>query len=509
MMKAIFFLFLQLLASSAFAQKEDYFWFFGSKTPPDSIYSTCTIDFNNSPPQINLRYEFVGFNMTNASISDSLGNLICYTNGTVLLNSNGEVIENGNDLHSPTSFPFGFTALQGGIIFPFPGHVSKFLFISGTMIFEALSGSHLNPLTYSTIDMAANNGAGKVTDKNIPFNFDTLQFGKLQGLPHANGRDWWLVVPPDKDKNEFYKFLITPDGVTLHDKQALGNLAYPGLGQAVFSPDGQWYGIYDWFGNVGGSESSSIQLFRFDRCSGQLSDPVQVVYENLGLPGGIAFSANSRFMYVSAWDKIHQFDLWTPDILASKITVAEYDGFLDERGLPTRFFTMKLAPDNKIYVSVSNLDSRYLHVIDQPDSLGIACNVLQHNVILPIYNLFSIPNHPVFRLGKMPGSPCDTLGIDGPPVATKELELPVGEIVISPNPASGSLHINSVNCTWQPREVVIFDALGREVLRRAHPATVRSFTIRLSELADGVYFCRVGDGRGHWKTLQLSILGNR
>ncbi|MCF8246335.1 MAG: T9SS type A sorting domain-containing protein [Saprospiraceae bacterium] len=484
-MRPFLFLFFVCSTLSAFAQKEDYFWFFGSKTPPDSIYSTCTIDFNNSPPQINLRYEFIGFNMTNASISDSLGNLLCYTNGAVLFNAVGDVIENGHDLHSPTSFPFGFTALQGGIIFPFPDHADKFIFISGVMKLDAIADPHLNPMTYTTIDMTANNGAGEVIEKNMPFNYDTLHFGKLHGLPHANGRDWWLVVPPDKDKNEFYKFLITPNGVSLYDKQQLGDLAYPGLGQAVFSPNGEWYAIYDWFGIIGSFQGSSIQLFRFDRCTGQLSDPIKMVYENLGLPGGVAFSANSRFMYVSAWDKIHQFDLWATDVLASKITVAEYDGFLDERGLATRFFTMKLAPDNKIYISVSNYDSRYLHVIDQPDSLGIACNVQQHSVVLPIYNLFSIPNTPVFRIGKMVGSPCDTILS-----SSVEVNPDLVKFELHPNPASSFVEINcelpsGITASWQ-----LFNIAG-QLTSQVELTNTGQNLISLEGLQSGLYVYKV------------------
>jgi PKD repeat protein len=57
----------------------------------------------------------------------------------------------------------------------------------------------------------------------------------------------------------------------------------------------------------------------------------------------------------------------------------------------------------------------YLHVINEPDSLGLACEVCQHCVELPSVNSFSMPNFPNYRLGHLEGSPCDTLR--APPVA--------------------------------------------------------------------------------------------
>jgi hypothetical protein len=74
----------------------------------------------------------------------------------------------------------------------------------------------------------------------------------------------------------------------------------------------------------------------------------------------------------------------------------------------------QLAPDGRIYMS-SNSGTRYLHVIEQPDSLGLACSVCQHCVELPSYNSFSIPNFPNYRLHHEVGSPCDTLR--SPPLA--------------------------------------------------------------------------------------------
>jgi hypothetical protein len=273
-----------------------------------------------------------------------------------------------------------------------------------------------------------------------------------------------------------------------------------GGGQNIFSPDGTKYVDFD--------RRNGIQIYDFDRCIGELNNPVIITFPETWIIGaGAAISPNSRFLYVDRDTAIYQFDLWASNIAASIDTVAIWDGFYTPgTSNPTVFGMMQLMPDNKIYL-LPGTSSPYYHYIANPNEQGDACNVVQHETELPSL-LYTIPTFPNYRLYDLPGSPCDTLGIDGPPVAAVEPELPRGEVVLSPNPASASLHVNSVNLPWQPREVALFDALGREVLRRAHPPTVRSFTLALPELAAGAYFCRVGDGRGHWKVVPLAIMGH-
>ena len=57
-----------------------------------------------------------------------------------------------------------------------------------------------------------------------------------------------------------------------------------------------------------------------------------------------------------------------------------------------------------------------LHTIEEPDFLGIDCNVNQHSIKLPVLHQ-SLPNFPNYRLGPIDGSSCDTLDLDNHPVA--------------------------------------------------------------------------------------------
>jgi len=101
---------------------------------------------------------------------------------------------------------------------------------------------------------------------------------------------------------------------------------------------------------------------------------------------GAAILANSRFLYVANDSVVFQYNLRAADINASRITVAICDGFMSP--IETAFVSMKLAPNGKIY-EVSN-GNDCLHVIENPDSAGLACNFRQHAIITPCYNGLSL-----------------------------------------------------------------------------------------------------------------------
>ncbi len=489
-----------------FAQKYDNHWIANYPfIPGPSLH----FDFSTSPPTITDETVTLPINWANVTMSDYDGNLLFYTNGIRVMNTANEMMENGDSLNWNDFTEF--TNAEDGALFslsfmglPAPGSDSLYYLICNVLDYDTVTIflDAAKSIMYSKIDVTANNGQGKVVEKNKLIGYAKASASFGNACRHGNGRDWWYLSGEDT-ASFYYRTLLTPDGFSSLEAQEIGYqppfyLYYSdGGGQDVFSPDGTKYVDFDpWNG---------VRIYDFDRCTGLLGNPALITFpEKLGWGLGAAISPNSRFLYVDSDTLVFQFDLWASDIAASIDTVAVWDGFYGPN--PTGFFFMQLMPDGKIYSLTGT--NPYYHYIANPDVKGDGCNVVQHEMELPS-KLFSIPTFPNYRLYDLPNSPCDTLGIDGPPVAVKELELPAGDIVLSPNPASCSLNINSVNCPWQPREVAIYDALGREVLRRAHPATVRSFTLALPELADGVYFCRLGDEKGHWKTLSLAIVGNR
>ncbi len=188
--------------------------------------------------------------------------------------------------------------------------------------------------------------------------------------------------------------------------QVIGDsILSPSLGQNVFSPDGTKFVELSMFSI---EEGNFLNIYDFDRCTGLLSNHKQITYLDNASSGGVAISPNSRFLYVSSFVNIYQYDLWAEDIEASKDTVATWDGFIIPPVFATTFFLAQLAPDGKIYISANN-GVQYLHVINSPNLPGELCDVCQHCVLLPTYNAFSMPNFPNYRLNALESSPCDTL----------------------------------------------------------------------------------------------------
>jgi hypothetical protein len=162
-------------------------------------------------------------------------------------------------------------------------------------------------------------------------------------------------------------------------------------------------------------------------------------------------------------------------------TVAVYDGFYSGNSAVV-FGLMQLAPDGKIYITPCSCP--YLHVINNPDLPGSACDVVQRGVQLPTWNYASMPYFPNYRLYDLPASPCDTLGIDTPISTIQQPDIPLVEGLLYPNPAQeqASLYLPG----WQGTgRVTITDALGRVVLEQVVSRDRTTFQVR--NWPSGVY----------------------
>lgn len=198
---------------------------------------------------------------------------------------------------------------------------------------------------------------------------------------------------------------------------------------------------------------------------------------------GVAVSASSRYLYVMLTTKIYQFDLHADNIEASKILVATYDGF-STGGFATTFYQGMLAPNGKIYITSTN-GVYTLHVIEEPDQPGLNCQVNQHGLETFTYHGFTVPNFPHFRTGPIDGSICDSLGIDGPPVAVDEVAVPTAVLKVWPNPASGMLSVQIPGSNTG--ELLWSDITGRIIRRQPVPMDTAQLDLDISDLAPGLY----------------------
>jgi hypothetical protein len=262
---------------------------------------------------------------------------------------------------------------------------------------------------YSKIDATANNGLGKVIDKNHLISEQGAMGGYVTVTKHANGRDWW-VVSHHKYLNKYYISLVTPDGVRPPLVQFIGDSNNQSCcGWTMFSPNGEKY--------FRCTPHDGVKIFDFDRCTGELSNPVRIdsLQTASSGPSGLSVSNDNHYLYVSTNRYVLQYDLTATDIAASRQLLAEVDwAHVPEIGT---FHHSLLAPDGKIYMISFNY-VQDMTVIHFPERQGAACKVEQHGFKLPaLYGNDFIFNFPHYRLGPIDGSACDTLGINNLPLA--------------------------------------------------------------------------------------------
>lgn len=437
-----------------------------------------------------------------ACMSDRAGNLLFYTNNCTVFDKNHEVMDNGEGLNPGqiqtywcSVNPFANPNDNSVVILPMPGDEQVYQIFHWD--YEAFNvgqpgGTQFGPLHlyHTVVDMSQNNGLGKVVSKNNLIISDTLSSCALQAVQHANGRDWWLLVP-EFNGNCYHKILLSTEGPQVMGKQCIGsNWGKYGGGSAHFTNIGTQYVRCD--------IEYGLNLFDFDRCNGLLSNPVHVPIgpQGMFLLNNMTISPSGRFVYYHTRKEIFQYDIGAQDIVNSKTLVATYDGFVSVN--QTDFYKSQLAPDGKIYIN-SFGSVYYLHVIEHPDSAGLACDVRQHAIELPNRHFAAMPNYPNYRLGALVGSPCDTLS-----VSTHELHPQQSQILIYPNPASGDISIEHTGGS-QIESVEMFDLAGRSIPILLHQGNMLKINRQLNSCKPGLYFLKINDDSGRSETKKIIV----
>ncbi len=334
-------------------------------------------------------------------------------------------------------------------------------------------------LYFTKVDMAGNQGQGKVLDKNHSFWANDTFTDGMTAVRHGNGRDWWLLYPR-KRSNGYTLFRFSPKGFSKPVHHFLGGIRKfeDWTSQMLFTPDGTKFIRTDPF--------NGTNIFDFDRCSGQLFNARKsITWENDTVGStGAAVSPNSRFLYISTSRQVFQFDLLASDIAATKTLIATYDGFTSK--FPCKYFKMLVAPDEKIYVSpISGCD--YLSVIHNPNEKGTACNFVPHDLKLFSYNYVGLPNFPNYRLGAMKGSPCDSL------TATAEL----GDrerFIITPNPSAGQIEMKLKKALSTVGIVQFYNLYGQLLLKKEIGMGETVLSLNLSDWSNGMYYVQIWQG---------------
>jgi hypothetical protein len=420
-----------LASASTFAQKQGNIWYFGNK---------IGMDFNTVPPTFLDTSAMGNSNVCGeshiegtASIADSTGQLLFYTNGKKVWNRIHEVMQSGSGLLGGTS------STQSSLIVPQPNSQTKFyLFTTDDFCNELANG-----FRYSVIDMCQAGGLGKVisSNKNILL-LDTVA-EKIAATRHANGIDYW-VVTHKYFSNEFYAFLLTEDGISDTVVSSVGSVhgvdpndMSDAIGQLKISPIGNWLAVSATNG------ANILDLFRFSDETGEVSGYINLNgTENYG-SYGIAFSQDGSKFYGGYF--IDQWDLSSgnsQEIVASRVRIGSenygHNGF-------------QLGPDGKIYI-VRPLES-FLDVIHSPNELGVDCNLEEEGYDLHgVETVYTVPSF-------IDSYDYGTAGDCSLGNSIQEGERL--EFLLYPNPVNEYLHVSAEFSA----EVSIHDIQSREVLR--------------------------------------------
>lgn len=424
LMKKIIFLICLFTNIVSYCQQYDYNILVGFRNT-DTIFNDYRgiTQFNFNTPSLNPvilydSFKIMDFDWTINNMSDLNGNYIFSYDGFVIQDSANQIMPNGYG---------GFTrqtsaadvSYQSGLILPLTKKDNYILFHEYHYLYPTFGTYFADGLYYSVIDMNKNSGKGSVILKNKVILKDTLDYGRMLAIKHANGRDWW-ILRGRYDMESFYTFLLSEDSIYQYSLQKIGDHQYIPFGCAAVSQQGdkivyisQHEGVLTGQGGVLGL---FLHFFDFDRCTGLLSNPKSIQVDNRkSLLMGGAFSPNGKFFYLSRIETIYQIDMTNSNILLD--TVASYDGFKyishGNFEIPTLFGFIQLAPDGRIYGSNSSRYQQYVFTINKPNEK--ACDIKQHSIKITDHSAF--PSFPNYRLGPIDGSSCDTLGIDNIPIA--------------------------------------------------------------------------------------------
>ncbi len=411
-MKLPFFICLLFAGRLTYAQNHDFFWPFGyDNGSADPRLGGAEISYKTNPIEVYPLQRLIPMDVFCGVCSDSSGaKLLFYTNGISIRNRNHNLMQNGNEINPGFIWDnndpeYGYPNAIGALTIPAPGLKNHYyLFHIGVKIDTGITFA---PLYYSLINMNVQQGQGSVVKKNVIL-IDSFNVKPYAIVKHGNGRDWWLITAK-YSKPEYYRFLISPKGITGPFIQKIGPdfPHYEGIGLPIFTPDGNMYIRPDgWNG---------LWIFDFDRCSGLLSNLRLVPYQPPFYTWSCAASPNSRFLYISSEFEMMQLDLQAPDIGLSLDTLQTYDFFYSPSPpFGTGFYFSNLGPDGKIYVASSGT-TLAAHVINNPDLPGLASDFSQHGLPLPKINGRTICHFPNYRLGIWETSPCDTIQLAEPP----------------------------------------------------------------------------------------------
>ena len=337
-----FFTFLLFSFSlSIYAQGEANIWYFGER---------AGLDFNSGSP-VALTNGKLSTTEGCATISNSSGQLLFYTDGVTVYNKNHTIMINGSNLKGH------FSSSQSAIIVKKPNSASIYY------IFTSYVQGANEGICYSEVDLSLDGGLGAVSSiKNILLITPTAE--KLTAVLNRTGEGVW-VITHGYGNNNFYSFFVDNSGVNSIPVISSAGVEVGGVKDAIgylkVAPTGDKL--------ICANNSSLTELFNFNNETGVVSNPRLITDKPITY--GVEFSQSGKIAYLTTGSNIlkkyevNQYDLTATNIPDSEINLITT---IDEM---SRSYTLQLAPDGKIYIA--NFITPYLSAIAKPNVLGLGC----------------------------------------------------------------------------------------------------------------------------------------
>ncbi|MCC7028465.1 MAG: T9SS type A sorting domain-containing protein [Saprospiraceae bacterium] len=399
------------------SQKWDYNWLFGyfyDGLPQDGNWGIDNLNFNTKDgnPVVNNKSTIQNdFDYYGSMISDREGRFLFSYDGTFVedyigrIPNNKAVCPDDDCRFFPQSTLILPNLIFDSIYYIFNLHDER---IGNEWVCNVFSYSSLHELPNETgirLDLAKKDLSKKL-----------FQVGDASSCRHANGRDWWIIAP-GFNNNIYYFFILTDKLAYFSHTQAIGEKRIDGPGFCCFSPNGEYYAMAT--KRDSGYDTGALLYFQhFDRSTGMFSN--QQVFEidtSMSVSAGCAFSPDNQILYVCSNHYLYQYPLQNGK-LNNRIEIAMYDGFESHLfGINygvTTFGQLQNGPDGRIYLNSDQVQTKHLHVINEPNKIGLACDFQQHSLPLKSVKI-TMPYFPNYRLGPIDGSISDSLGINNMP----------------------------------------------------------------------------------------------
>jgi hypothetical protein len=501
-MRALFSILLCAQALCLPAQHRfDYQWPFGYGSDIGAGYGISALSFSGGAVAVSPYGEAAGFELRRSAafLCDEDGELMLMTNNCRVVDKHLATIDGGDTITPGATHdlycPYGY--YPGGhcvLLLPEMGDDSTVYLVHKNSVLSTPLQAVIGTRLYLSTIVRRADGTFYVKEKQRLLLSVNQVGGQLTAVLNAESDRWW-IWSIEYGTNRFHKFLIGgPEGAAGPFVQEIGPALFiedTDVGQAAFSPDGRWLGI-----NI---RTMGALLYGFDAATGELSAPAALPYPEPGAARGLAFSPNSRFVYVTTLDHLYQIDLEASGA-SDQVAHLGYMRGEDLDGWPVAAGMMHLGPDCRVYISPSST-SRFLHVIHQPDLPGPAAQAEKMAIYTPTRVTFHLPNIPMFRFG---GS-CDSTIAWGIPAEAAEPLPPAEGARLFPNPASDWAYLElPAGHAWA--WAAAYDARGQEVRRIRLAPGQREAEIATAGWPPGLYFVRLGP-QGGGPALRLVVAG--